>query len=82
MIKLNLLKVKINILCAAKNGNTQKSELNAKNILTNNEINELGYNLIKQHLKKPLSFHLDNLKINKIPFKIFKIKNLLRKKKL
>ena len=56
-----------------------KQEVNANSILTNNEVNELGNNLIKQHLEKPLSFHIDNLHKNKIPFKRFKIKNLLKK---
>ena len=39
-----------------------KIEISNKNILTSNEINDLGLKLIKQHIDKPLSFNLDNLK--------------------
>ena len=49
-----------------------KLDVNNKNVLTSNEINELGLKLIKQHIDKPLSFHLDNLK--KIIFLLKKIK--------
>ena len=50
-------------------------------ILTSNEINDLGCKLIKQHIDKPLSFHLDNLKKNNIPFSKNKIKYYLQKYK-
>ena len=48
-------------------------------ILTNNEINNLGNNLIKQHLEKTLYFHIDHLRKNNIPFSRNKIKNLIQK---
>ena len=48
-------------------------------ILSSNEINVLGCKMIKQHLDKPLSFHLDNLKRNNIPFTKNKIKYYLQK---
>ena len=57
----------------------EKKEIKANLILSSNEINELGIKLIKQHLDKPLFFHLDNLKNNNIPFAKNKIKNLLEK---
>ena len=57
----------------------EKKEVKANLILSSNEINELGIKLIKQHIDKPLSFHLDNLKNNNIPFAKNKIKNLLEK---
>ena len=77
--KVGFIKGKHEHNCPAKKEKARKQEVNANAILINNEINEMGYNLIKQHLEKPLSFHLDNLKKNKIPFKRYKIKNLLRK---
>ena len=43
-------------------------------IITDNEINKLGINLVKQQLEKPLSFHLDNLRKNNISFSRNKIK--------
>ena len=55
-------------------------------ILSINEINYLESNLIKQHIEKPFSFHIDNLKILfiylliylklKIYFKNFKEKKI------
>ena len=47
--------------------------------MNSNEINELGLKLIKQHIDKPLSFHLNNLKKNNIQFKRNKIKYYLQK---
>ena len=44
------------------NKKEEKKEIPANLILTSNEINELGMKLIKNHIDKPLSFHLDNLK--------------------
>ena len=57
----------------------KKKEINNNMILTSNEINDLGCKLIKQHIDKPLSFHLDNLKKNNIPFSKNKIKYYLQK---
>ena len=45
-----------------RQGRRKKIEVKDNNILTSNEINELGLKLIKQHIDKPLYFHLDNLK--------------------
>ncbi len=50
----------------------KKIEVKDNNILTNNEINELGLKLINQHIDNPLSFHLDNLK--KITYRLKEIK--------
>ena len=64
-----------------RKGKKSRAEIGCKqkNVLTSNEINELGLKLIKQHIDKPLSFHLDNLKKNNIPFKKNKIKYYLQK---
>ena len=40
-----------------------KLDINNKNVLTSNEINELGLKLIKRYIEKPLSFYSDNFKI-------------------
>lgn len=79
MRKQNLKDVKNPILCNEKIAENKTQEVNAHSILTNNEINELGIKLIKQHLDKPQSFQLDNLNKNKITNKRFKIKYLLTK---
>ena len=55
-----------------RQGRRKKIEVKDNNILTSNEINELGLKLIKQHIDKPLSFHLDNLK--KIIYRLKEIK--------
>ena len=54
-------------------------EVPSEKILIEEVISKLGNNLIKYHREKSLSFHIDNLKVNKIPFNIIKIKNLLQK---
>ena len=64
--KVEWIKGKQEHSCPSTKEKTLTKEVNANTILTNNQINELGYNLIKQHLVKPLSFHIDNLKKNTI----------------
>ena len=76
--KIEYIKGKHEHNCAPTKEKNLKTEVNVNSVLTNNEVNELGKKLIKQHLEKPLSFHIDNLHKNKIPFKRFKIKNLLK----
>lgn len=76
---VEFIKGKNSYICPSDKANSNSDVLKPDSILTNEELNELGYNLIKQHLDKPLSFHMDILKKNKIPFEKFKIKNLLQK---
>ena len=54
-----------------------KVKISSDNIVTEEEINKLAYQLILNNINQPLSFHLDNLKNNKINWKKNKIRNLL-----
>ena len=76
---IEIKKGKNNHTCAPINSENKNIEINTNLILTNNEIKELDIKLIIQHIEKPLSFHIDNLKKNKVPFKRYRITNLLQK---
>ena len=54
-----------------------KVKISSGNIVTEEEINKLAYQLILNNIDQPLSFHLFNLKNNKINWKKIKIRNLL-----
>ena len=60
--KVEYIKGKHKHSCPPPKEKTLTKEVKANTIITNNQINELGYNLINQHLEKPLSFQIDNLK--------------------
>ena len=55
-----------------------KVKISSGNIVTEEEINKLAYQLILNNIDQPLSFHLFNLKNNKINWKKIKIRNLLQ----
>ena len=76
---VEFIKGKNSHICPSDKANSFSDVLKNDSILTNEELNELGYNLIKQHLDKPLSFSMGNLKKNEIPFKKFKIKKFTSK---
>ena len=56
-----------------------KIQTNTDIILTEDDLNKIAKQLIINNIDKPLQFHLDNLKNNKINWKKAKVRNLLYK---